>query len=131
MTSPIEEEGTVKGVKYKTASGQDLKEFAPLRIMPCELYSTFMSAIDEGNIRSMPNRSMLAAAHPTPGALLLGDAFNTRHPLIGGGMTIALSDNVVLRDLLRNLRNLNNAYALCKYLESIYTLRKVSSIIVY
>ena len=54
-----------------------------------------------------------------------------RHPLTGGGMTVALSDIFVLRDLLKNLRNLNDAYALCKYLESFYTLRKVSSIIVY
>ncbi|CAK9167887.1 unnamed protein product [Ilex paraguariensis] len=220
VTSLIEEEGTVKGVKYKTTNGQDLRAFAPLTIvcdgcfsnlrrslckpkvdipscfvalilkncdlpypnhghvilanpspillykisstevrclvdipgqklpsissgemssylktmvapqMPRELYNTFMSAIDEGNIRSMPNRSMPAAPHPTPGALLLGDAFNMRHPLTGGGMTVALSDIVVLRDLLRNLRNLNDAYALCKYLESFYTLRKpVSSTI--
>ncbi|CAK9175268.1 unnamed protein product [Ilex paraguariensis] len=75
-----------------------------------ELYSTFMSAIDEGNKRSIPNRSMPAAPHPTPGALVLGNAFNMRHPLTGGGMTTVLSDIVMLRDLLRNLRNLNNAY---------------------
>lgn len=76
----------------------------------------------------MPNRSMPATPHPTPGALLLGDAFNMRHPLTGGGMTVALSDIVVLRDLLRPLRNLKDAPALCKYLESFYTLRKASKI---
>ena len=75
----------------------------------------------------MPNRSMPAAPHPTPGALLMGDAFNMRHPLTGGGMTVALSDIVVLRDLLRPLHDLNDAATLCKYLESFYTLRKVSS----
>ena len=73
----------------------------------------------------MPNRSMPAAPHPTPGALLLGDAFNMRHPLTGGGMTVALSDIVVLRDLLRPLGDLNDPPTLCKYLESFYTLRKV------
>ena len=74
----------------------------------------------------MPNRSMPAAPHPTPGALLMGDAFNMRHPLTGGGMTVALSDIVVLHNLLKPLRNLHDASCLCKYLESYYTLRKVS-----
>ncbi|MBA0567679.1 hypothetical protein Golob_005227, partial [Gossypium lobatum] len=72
----------------------------------------------------MPNRSMPASPYPTPGALLMGDAFNMRHPLTGGGMTVALSDIVVLRDLLKPLRDLNDAPTLCKYLESFYTLRK-------
>lgn len=75
----------------------------------------------------MPNRSMPASPYPTPGALLMGDAFNMRHPLTGGGMTVALSDIVVLRDLLKPLHNLNDAAALCKYLEAFYTLRKVST----
>lgn len=55
----------------------------------------------------------------------MGDAFNMRHPLTWGGMTVALSDIVVLRNLLKPLRDLNDAPNLCKYLESFYTLRKV------
>ncbi|KAH1082505.1 hypothetical protein J1N35_022266 [Gossypium stocksii] len=39
-------------------------------------------------------------------------------------MTVALSDIVVLRDLLRPLRDLHDADSLAKYLESFYTLRK-------
>ncbi|KAG8373824.1 hypothetical protein BUALT_Bualt11G0065400 [Buddleja alternifolia] len=72
-----------------------------------------------GNIRTMPNKIMPAAPH-----LLMGDAFNMRHPLTGGGMTVALSDIVVLRNFLRPLRNLKDADSLCKYLESFYTLCK-------
>ncbi|MCE5166805.1 Squalene epoxidase 1, partial [Datura stramonium] len=53
-----------------------------------------------------------------------GDAFNMRHPLTGGGMTVTLSAIVVLCDLLKPLRNLNDAPTLCKYLESFYTLHK-------
>lgn len=214
VTSLLEEDGTVKGVQYKTKDGQELKAYAPLTIVcdgcfsnlrrslcnpkvdvpscfvglilencqlpfenhghviladpspilfypisstevrclvdvpgqkvpsiangemanylknmvapqiPSELRNAFISAIDKGNIRSMPNRSMPAEAHPTPGALLMGDAFNMRHPLTGGGMTVALSDIVVLRDLLKPLRDLNDAASLTKYLESFYTLRK-------
>ncbi|KAJ0103313.1 hypothetical protein Patl1_04840 [Pistacia atlantica] len=55
--------------------------------IPRELCSAFMSAIEKGNIRTMTNKSMPAAPSPTPGALLLGDSFNMRHPLTGGGMT--------------------------------------------
>lgn len=95
--------------------------------LPPELYASFIAAIEKGNIKSTTNRSMPATPHPTPGALLLGDAFNMRHPLTGGGMTVALADIVLLRDLLRPLSNLNDvdADALCNYLESFYTLRKV------
>ncbi|RVW47087.1 Squalene monooxygenase [Vitis vinifera] len=92
--------------------------------IPPELHNAFISAIDKGNVKTMPNRSMPASPYPTPGALLMGDAFNMRHPLTGGGMTVALSDIVVLRDLLKPLQNLNDAAALCKYLEAFYTLRK-------
>ncbi|KAE8690383.1 Squalene monooxygenase [Hibiscus syriacus] len=92
--------------------------------VPPEICDPFVAAVNKGNIRTMPNRSMPAAPHPTPGALLMGDAFNMRHPLTGGGMTVALSDIVVLRNLLRPLRDLNDAPTLCKYLESFYTLRK-------
>ncbi|KAJ9175050.1 hypothetical protein P3X46_013636 [Hevea brasiliensis] len=92
--------------------------------IPPGLFDAFIAAIDKGNIRTMPNRSMPASPHPTPGALLLGDAFNMRHPLTGGGMTVALSDIVVIRNLLRPLHDLSDAKALCEYLKSFYTLRK-------
>ncbi|KAL5707190.1 squalene monooxygenase [Ranunculus cassubicifolius] len=92
--------------------------------VPPELHDSFLAAIDKGSIRTMPNRSMPADPHPTPGALLMGDAFNMRHPLTGGGMTVALSDIAVLQNLLKPLRDLNDASSLCRYLESFYTLRK-------
>ncbi|XP_008798906.2 squalene monooxygenase SE1-like [Phoenix dactylifera] len=92
--------------------------------VPSELHDAFVSAVDQGSIRTMPNKSMPASPFPTPGALLMGDAFNMRHPLTGGGMTVALSDIVVLCNLLRPLHDLQDASSLCKYLESFYTLRK-------
>ncbi|XP_073119241.1 squalene monooxygenase SE1-like [Henckelia pumila] len=214
VTSLVEEKGTVKGVQYKTKSGEEITAYAPLTIVcdgcfsnlrrslctpkvdipscfvglvlencdlpypnhghvvlgdpspilfyqigstetrclvdvpgqkvpsiangemakylktvvapqiPPQLYDAFIAAIEKGNIRTMPNRSMPADPLPTPGAILLGDAFNMRHPLTGGGMTVALSDIVILRDLLRPVQNLNDAATLSKYLESFYTLRK-------
>ncbi|URE23763.1 Squalene monooxygenase [Musa troglodytarum] len=92
--------------------------------VPTELHDAFVAAIDKGNIRTMPCKSMPADAHLTPGVLLMGDAFNMRHPITGGGMTVGLSDVIVLRNLLRPLHDLHDAAALCKYLESFYILRK-------
>ncbi|OMO92138.1 Aromatic-ring hydroxylase-like protein [Corchorus olitorius] len=101
-----------------------LKTVIAPQVLP-ELYTTFISAIEKpNNIKIMPNRTMPASPVPTPGALMMGDAFNMRHPITGGGMTVALSDVVLVRDLLRPLHNLSNASTVCKYLESFYTLRK-------
>ncbi|KAK8561168.1 hypothetical protein V6N12_048242 [Hibiscus sabdariffa] len=103
-----------------------LKTLVAPKVFP-ELQNSFLSAIEKDNIRVMPNRIMAAAPHPTPGAFLIGDAFNMRHAITGGGMTVALSDVVLLRDLLRPLHDLSDASAICNYLESFYTLRKPMS----
>ncbi|KAL1106462.1 hypothetical protein V6Z11_D04G204400 [Gossypium hirsutum] len=104
-----------------------LKTLVAPKVLP-ELYNSFISAIEKkDNIRIMPNKIMAGAPHLTPGAFLIGDAFNMRHAITGGGMTVALSDVVILRDLLRPLHDLSDASAICKYLESFYTLRKPMS----
>ncbi|KAG8500236.1 hypothetical protein CXB51_004396 [Gossypium anomalum] len=104
-----------------------LKTLVAPKVLP-ELYNSFIFAIEKkDNIRTMPNKIMAAAPHPTPGAILIGDAFNMRHGITGGGMTVALSDVVILRDLLRPLHDLSDASAICNYLESFYTLRKPMS----
>ncbi|MCO5552840.1 hypothetical protein L7F22_006358 [Adiantum nelumboides] len=92
--------------------------------VPEELRKSFLAAVEKGSIRSMPNKSMPAFPVSRPGAILMGDAFNMRHPLTGGGMTVALSDIVLLRNLLRPLRSFHDVSALCEYLEKFYTLRK-------
>ncbi|KAL8105668.1 hypothetical protein AgCh_029464 [Apium graveolens] len=117
----------VPGQKVPSVTSGELGRYLKTVVapqIPPELYDSFIAAVDKGNIRSMPNRSMPADPQPTPGALLLGDAFNMRHPLTGGGMTVALSDIVLIRNLLRPLRDLHDSATLCKYLESFYTLRK-------
>ncbi|XP_054794751.1 squalene monooxygenase SE1-like [Prosopis cineraria] len=117
----------VPGQKVPSISNGEMTRYLKTMVapqIPSELHDAFIAAVEKGNVRTMPNRSMPAAPYPTPGALLMGDAFNMRHPLTGGGMTVALSDIVVLRNLLKPLRDLNDASTLCKYLESFYTLRK-------
>ncbi|PSR99943.1 Squalene monooxygenase [Actinidia chinensis var. chinensis] len=117
----------VPGQKVPSISSGEMANYLKTMVasqIPPQLQDAFIAAIEKGNIRTMPNRSMPAAPQPTPGALLMGDAFNMRHPLTGGGMTVALSDIVVLRNLLKPLPDLNDAPTLCRYLESFYTLRK-------
>ncbi|KAM1915988.1 hypothetical protein ACFX13_035772 [Malus domestica] len=117
----------VPGQQVPSISSGEMAHYLKTKVapqVPPELYTAFLVAIDKGNIKTMPTRSMPATASHTPGALLMGDAVNMRHPITGGGMVVALSDVVVLRNLLRPLRNLNDVPALFKYLESFYTLRK-------
>jgi squalene monooxygenase len=42
------------------------------------------------------------------GAILIGDSWNMRHPLTGGGMTVALNDVVLLRNLLGSVSDLKD-----------------------
>lgn len=68
--------------------------------LPACVQPSFERALDEGRLRSMPNSFLPASTNRTPGVIMLGDALNMRHPLTGGGMTVAFNDVVLLRELL-------------------------------
>ncbi|KAI1379623.1 squalene monooxygenase [Hypoxylon crocopeplum] len=57
-------------------------------------------ALATKRLRSMPNNWLPSFETRIPGVVLLGDAMNMRHPLTGGGMTVALNDVVLLSQLL-------------------------------
>jgi squalene monooxygenase len=61
---------------------------------------SFAKALEADRLPSMPNSFFPASTNTTPGMILLGDAMNMRHPLTGGGMTVALTDVVLLSSLL-------------------------------
>ncbi|KAH8912387.1 squalene epoxidase [Coniochaeta sp. PMI_546] len=73
--------------------------------LPVEVQPSFraaLAALGEKQIpKSMPN-SWLPPTKQTqnPGVLLLGDAMNMRHPLTGGGMTVAFNDVLLLSEVL-------------------------------
>jgi len=75
--------------------------------LPESLRSPILDALAKGKPKSMPNSllpaSLQGSKHTKSGAVLIGDAWNMRHPLTGGGMTVALSDVVILRRLLEPL----------------------------
>jgi squalene monooxygenase len=68
--------------------------------LPPGVQPSFSAALDRGSLRSMPNSFLPPTTNRTAGLLLLGDAMNMRHPLTGGGMTVAFNDVVLLRALL-------------------------------
>lgn len=95
--------------------------------IPIQFQKPFENAVNAGNTKMMPNRVMPALADIIPGAVLLGDSFNMRHPLTGGGMTVALSDVSIIRNLLREVPDLSNPAAVSKSLKTFYTARKPMS----
>lgn len=84
-------------------------------------------ALEDGKIpRSMPN-SWLPATQQTPsGLVVLGDALNMRHPLTGGGMTVAFNDVVLLSELLHpdRVHNLEDSAAVGEAMRTFYWRRK-------
>uniref|UniRef100_A0A8C5V7G0 Squalene monooxygenase n=1 Tax=Microcebus murinus TaxID=30608 RepID=A0A8C5V7G0_MICMU len=58
--------------------------------------------------------------------LLLGDAYNIRHPLTGGGMTVAFKDVKLWRKLLKGIPDLYDDAAVFQAKKSFYWTRKTS-----
>ena len=60
----------------------------------------------------MPNSFLPSVQQGSPlskkGVILLGDSWNMRHPLTGGGMTVALNDVVYLKSIFASIRNLDD-----------------------
>ncbi|KAL7752483.1 Squalene epoxidase [Sorochytrium milnesiophthora] len=72
--------------------------------LPRTLQLAFLSALSTQRLRSMPNPYLPSTQQRTRGLLMLGDAHNMRHPLTGGGMTVALNDVVLLKSLLNRTK---------------------------
>lgn len=106
---------------------EDLPAYLRSRVapqLPDALRAAFLVAVDKAPIRSMQNKQLTSKPLHQPGALLLGDAFNMRHPLTGGGMTVALSDTRLLCEMLQPLPNFEDAIATAHSTAEFYTKRK-------
>lgn len=100
--------------------------------LPQGVQPSFAAALDKNQLRSMPNSFLPSATNKTAGLLVLGDALNMRHPLTGGGMTVALNDVVILRDLLspENVPKLSNTSLVLKQLSSFHWRRKMGASVI-
>lgn len=87
---------------------------------------SFERALDEGKLRSMPNSFLPPSVNRFPGMVMLGDAMNMRHPLTGGGMTVAFNDVVLLKDLLspKVVPDLGNTKLVLRQMERFHWRRK-------
>lgn len=77
--------------------------------LPAALHLPAQKALEKDRLRRMPNSFLPPSEqgkHTKEGVLLLGDSWNMRHPLTGGGMTVAFNDVVLLRDMLLDVKNL-------------------------
>ncbi|KAJ6519367.1 squalene epoxidase-domain-containing protein [Mycena sanguinolenta] len=80
--------------------------------LPHSVQPALNTALDADRLRRMPNSYLPStpqgSASPKPGVILIGDAWNMRHPLTGGGMTVAFCDIVALQPLLAAVPDLGN-----------------------
>ncbi|XP_047214766.1 squalene monooxygenase [Girardinichthys multiradiatus] len=94
--------------------------------LPEHLKEPFMEALQNDRLRSMPASFLPPSPVNKPGVLLLGDAYNMRHPLTGGGMSVALNDVNIWRSLLRNIPDLYDETALLQAKKKFHWERKSS-----
>uniref|UniRef100_A0A1J3H9A9 Squalene monooxygenase n=4 Tax=Noccaea caerulescens TaxID=107243 RepID=A0A1J3H9A9_NOCCA len=96
--------------------------------VPLKLRKIFLKGIDEGaHIKAMPTKRMEANLSEKKGVIVLGDAFNMRHPAIASGMMVLLSDILILCGLLQPLRNLGDANKVSEVIKAFYVIRKPMS----
>jgi squalene monooxygenase len=104
-----------------------------LPLLPRQVQPCFEKALEDGKIpRSMPNSFLPPSTQLRKGVVILGDAMNMRHPLTGGGMTVAFNDVVLLSTLLspERIPSLGDTAAVQKAMKEFHWKRKgLSSII--
>eukprot|EP01133_Synstelium_polycarpum_P013828 gene13828-16305_t len=91
--------------------------------LPEALRQPFLDALHSESLKKMPNSRLHPESLAKEGVILLGDAWNMRHPLTGAGMTVALSDVNILSRLLAKA-NLNDAAEMHQHLTTFHTQRK-------
>nr|XP_056710381.1 squalene monooxygenase [Euleptes europaea] len=83
---------------------KNLKEYMVEEIypqLPEHIQEPFLIAIQNDRLRAMPASFLPPSPVNKAGVLLLGDAYNMRHPLTGGGMSVILNDIKIWRSLLQ------------------------------
>ena len=90
--------------------GPWLRKHVPPKLPP-SIVPSFLAALDraaakearaEDRLRTMPNSFLppYPQGRDVQGAFLVGDSLNMRHPLTGGGMTVAFNDALILTEIL-------------------------------
>ncbi|CAI5779014.1 squalene monooxygenase [Podarcis lilfordi] len=108
---------------------KNLKEYMVERIypqLPAHLQEPFVIAVQNDRMRTMPASFLPPSPVNKSGVLLLGDAYNMRHPLTGGGMTVVLNDIKIWRHLLQAIPDLYEDSAILEAKKTFYWTRRKS-----
>lgn len=94
--------------------------------LPASLKPSVEKALEKSKIRTMPAQFLPAGLNYTHGLVMVGDALNMRHPLTGGGMTVAFKDALLLTDLLHPdiIPDLDDTHLVQKQIKSFFYQRK-------
>ncbi|GFN79564.1 squalene monooxygenase-like [Plakobranchus ocellatus] len=112
----------IRGVMPKNLKDYLLDSVCPQ--LPEHIQEPFRDGVINGRVRSMPNSFLPPSFTERPGVLVLGDAYNMRHPLTGGGMSVCLNDVVIWRQLLRGIPDLTDYEAIINALRVFHLRRK-------
>ena len=113
-------------VKTPSVASGAMAEYVLTKIVPQvpeKLREPLKNAVKTGQFKSMLNKTMPAQPSRTPGAAMIGDAFNMRHPLTGGGMTVAFSDVVTMKSMLSPLPSFADHAAVGERVDAFYAHR--------
>lgn len=108
---------------------RNLREYMTEHIypqIPDHLKEPFLEAVQTGRLRTMPASFLPPSPVNKRGVLLLGDAYNLRHPLTGGGMSVAFNDIKIWRKLLKDIPDLYDDAAIFQAKKSFHWSRKRS-----
>ncbi|KAI0047410.1 squalene monooxygenase [Auriscalpium vulgare] len=118
-------------IDVKNPLPSDLKKHILSNILPqlpSALHLPIENALAKERLRRMPNSFLPPVEqgnrHTKEGAILLGDAWNMRHPLTGGGMTVAFNDTLLLARELVTVGDLGDWSAVSRVLHHWHWARK-------
>jgi squalene monooxygenase len=97
--------------------------------LPPSIQPSFRTALEKDDRipPSMPNSWLPPTKQGShPGLVILGDAMNMRHPLTGGGMTVALNDTIILSEELspEKVPDLGDHAAVRRAMSTLHSRRK-------
>jgi squalene monooxygenase len=108
----IGEHDTRMLVDVKAPLPSDLKKHILANIapqLPSALQIPVQKALEKERLRRMPNSFLppteQGGKHTKEGVILLGDSWNMRHPLTGGGMMCAFNDVYILREYFAKVKD--------------------------
>ncbi|TPX59834.1 hypothetical protein PhCBS80983_g02218 [Powellomyces hirtus] len=121
--------------KLPSISNGDLHAYLENHIgpqLPATVQISFYTALKTERLRSMPNSWLPPSSNKKEGLVLLGDAMNMRHPLTGGGMTVALWDVVHIDELLASEKvpDLSDTTMVTRNVQKLHWVRKPLSAVV-